>query len=550
MSKKLFSLLSLLVVFATLLAACASPATPAPAEGAAPAQSGGKVTLRVLVHQNPPMVAFMEEFNKKFQEKYPNIVVDMSVVNANDLSTVSQTRLSANDIDVLDIFGFSNAAQPYMKQVDPPNWQQLIEAGLLMDLTGQDFLKYYDQAALQDAGSYNGKVYAVNLGRVSYSGIYYNRDLFKQYNLKVPTTWSELVTACETFKAAGIPCMTAGGKDGWPIFVGAYGLIGSIYPDQAALVEGLWTGKIKCFLEKNLIPPEAVQGLRLPALLQERGDTSLLTRDEEGNFHFNGDLRNARDVRRVLENLQAQPEISAVAQAEAPAILDLFERLFRHAEFTGRSGSFFAYEGLGSVYWHMVTKLLLAVQETTLRFSYHAAGTELRSFYYEIRAGLGYHKSPAEYGAFPTDPYSHTPRHAGARQPGMTGAVKEEILARYAETGIIFVNGKLAFNPFLLSTDELLDEARQVSYLDVTGEEQTLTVPAGALACFVCQTPILVQFGLRDEVTVCYADETTRILPGRALDVEQSRSIFARDGRIRQVRVTFASGGRKECLLL
>jgi raffinose/stachyose/melibiose transport system substrate-binding protein len=33
-------------------------------------------------------------------------------------------------VDVVDMFGFSNAAQPYMSQVDPPNWQQLIDAGL------------------------------------------------------------------------------------------------------------------------------------------------------------------------------------------------------------------------------------------------------------------------------------------------------------------------------------------------------------------------------------------------------------------------------------
>ncbi|GAB4483222.1 MAG: extracellular solute-binding protein [Anaerolineales bacterium] len=255
MSKKLFSFLSLLVVAATLLAACGAPAAPtaAPSGGdTAPAQPGEKVTLRVLVHQNPPMVTFMEEFNKKFQEAHPNITVDMSVVNANDLSTVSQTRLSANDIDVLDIFGFANGAQPYMKQVDAPNWQQLIDAGLLMDLTGQDFLKNYDAPAIADAGTYNGKVYAVNLGRVSYSGIYYNKDVFTANNVKVPTTWSELVAACETFKAANIPCMTAGGKDGWPIFVGAYGLIGSTYPDQAALVEGLWTGSIKWNDAKSL----------------------------------------------------------------------------------------------------------------------------------------------------------------------------------------------------------------------------------------------------------------------------------------------------------
>lgn len=46
--------------------------------------------------------------------------------------------------------------------------------------------------------------------------------------------------------------MTAGGKDGWPIFVGAYGLIGALYPDQAALVEGLWTGTLTWNDEKAL----------------------------------------------------------------------------------------------------------------------------------------------------------------------------------------------------------------------------------------------------------------------------------------------------------
>jgi raffinose/stachyose/melibiose transport system substrate-binding protein len=143
------------------------------------------------------------------------------------------------------MFGFANAAQPYMKNVTPPNWQSLIDAGLLLDLTDQPFVKNYDASAIKDAGTYNGKVYETNLGRVSYSGIYYNKDLFEKNNVKVPTTWDELVAACEAFKKANIPCMTAGGKDGWPIFVGAYGLLAAEYPDQAALVEGLWNGTIK-----------------------------------------------------------------------------------------------------------------------------------------------------------------------------------------------------------------------------------------------------------------------------------------------------------------
>ena len=250
MRKMFLPVVLILVLLSLVLSACASSATPAPADTQAPAEGGApasdeKVTLRVLVHQNPPMVEYMEAFNQKFQEKYPNVTVDMSVVNANDLSTVTQTRLTANDVDVVDMFGFANAARPYMKNVDPPNWQTLIEAGYLLDLSDQPFLANYYPASIEDAGTYNGKVYQINGGTVSYSGIYYNKDLFAQNNVDVPTTWSELVAACETFATADIPCMTAGGKDGWPIFVGAYGLIGSIYPDQAALVEGLWNGSIK-----------------------------------------------------------------------------------------------------------------------------------------------------------------------------------------------------------------------------------------------------------------------------------------------------------------
>ncbi len=267
MKKSIWLLITLLVVFSMLLVACGgdeeaeetameetTQQEPAAVEeeAAAPEEEMEPVTLRVLVHQNPPMVEFMEAFNEKFQAAHPNVTVDMSVVNANDLSTVTQTRLTANDIDVIDIFGFANAVQPYMTDATPPNWQTLIEAGLLLDLTNEPFVQNYDEPTIQDAGSYNGKVYSINLGRVSYSGIFYNKDLFAANGVEVPTTWGELVAACETFVDAGLSCMTAGGADGWPIFVGAYGLLGSMYPDQEAMVEGLWTGEVKYNDEQSI----------------------------------------------------------------------------------------------------------------------------------------------------------------------------------------------------------------------------------------------------------------------------------------------------------
>lgn len=201
-------------------------------------------TLRVLIHQNPAGVEFFEAFNDEFEAANPGVTVDLRVVNADDIPTQNQTQLTANDIDVttISITGFANPVQDYMTGAEPPYWQQLIDAGLLKDLSGQPFLDNYDEAAVESA-SYNGGVYGVTLGRVTYSGMFVNEDILAEAGVGIPTTWDELVDSCGPIEDAGYKCMIAGGQDGWPVFVGAYGLLGSFYPDQEGLVEGLWTGE-------------------------------------------------------------------------------------------------------------------------------------------------------------------------------------------------------------------------------------------------------------------------------------------------------------------
>ncbi len=132
--------LSVLFV-ALIVAACGGGATATPGASGEPAPSGGGAavtgTVRILIHQNPPLVAFMEEFNKKFEAANPGVTVDMSVVKADELTTSVQTRLTANDVDVVvpTLTGFSGQVQPYMENVLAPAWQQLIDAGLLLDST-------------------------------------------------------------------------------------------------------------------------------------------------------------------------------------------------------------------------------------------------------------------------------------------------------------------------------------------------------------------------------------------------------------------------------
>ena len=211
------------------------------ADGSASSDLEG--TLRVLIHQNPGSVAFFESFNEEFEAANPGVSIDLSIVEADALNTANQTRLTAKDIDVttISLFGFDKAVQDYMEGVEPPSWQQLIDAGLVKDLTGEAYLDNYDEAAIE-SGSYDGGVYAVALGRTTYSGMFVNDDLLAEVGLETPTTFDELVAACPVIEDAGYKCMIAGGQDGWPVHVGSYGLLGALYPDQEALAEGLWTG--------------------------------------------------------------------------------------------------------------------------------------------------------------------------------------------------------------------------------------------------------------------------------------------------------------------
>ena len=296
------------------------------------------------------------------------------------------------------------------------------------------------------------------------------------------------------------------------------------------------------FLEKNRIPRERVRASPLLSELIERGDVRVVLRDENGDAHFHGSFRNAKCVRRALSELAREGPWSDLVAAEGEEVVALFHALFDHGSFTGRSGTFFAYEGLGSIYWHMVSKLLLAVQETYYRAREADEPAELidelATFYYDVRGGLGFHKTPAEFGAFPSDPYSHTPAHAGAQQPGMTGQVKEDVLARLGELGVEVRGGRLGFVPSLLRREEFLEGPLAPVSRAVGGPER-LALERGTLAFTFCQVPVvyrLVDAGAKVEVVG--REGSVRTFRGSFLDPETSREVFDRSGTIARIQVS------------
>jgi len=299
-----------------------------------------------------------------------------------------------------------------------------------------------------------------------------------------------------------------------------------LYPDR----------EVASFLSRNTLPADWAKRIPAIAALVNGGEQSVISLDENGGAHFQADLTNVAGLASRLERLAGIPQWQAALEKERAALLELWEKVFEHSAFTGRSGSMFAFEGLGSIYWHMIAKLLLAAEECHAQAA-AADGSarlaaDLRAAYYDIRRGLGFTKTPEVYGAFPTDPYSHTPRHLGAQQPGMTGQVKEEILTRRAELGVSVSRGALQFQPTLLRRAEFLSAPHEFAYVDVHGMEQKWKLPAGSLAFTCCQVPVCYQIAAAPSVTIERRAGGSETIAGCRLAPEASREIFSRSGRI------------------
>ena len=304
-----------------------------------------------------------------------------------------------------------------------------------------------------------------------------------------------------------------------------------LYPDR----------QLPRFEVKNNIPEETIQKSTMLSTMVEKGDRRLVEKDAAGRYHFNGNFHNQKDLEEALDNISDE-EYAGLIKYEREQLLDIFESVFDHQSFTGRSGTFFGYEGLGCIYWHMVSKLILAVQENCLSAIDNKVNANQRQqlidHYYDIRSGLGTYKSPENYGAFPFDPYSHTPGNAGAQQPGMTGQVKEDILSRFGELGVFVEKGQIVFRPHFLQTDEFREEASTFTYFTVEGKEKVIDLPAGSLAFTYCQVPMVYQQSDQPGIRL-HLSEGEKVIEFSSLEIsrEWTYSLMSRSGEVARVEV-------------
>jgi len=286
-----------------------------------------------------------------------------------------------------------------------------------------------------------------------------------------------------------------------------------LYPDR----------ELPRFLEKNLFTAE--QLAKVPALK----NSDLIVSDPGGGFRFVDSLVNGYALGDALA------EMTELSAGDRRGIEELYEDVFEHQSFTGRSGSMFGYEGLGCVYWHMVSKLMLAAQEVTLSAVKEGADDELikRFFtaYYAIQRGLGFRQSPEQFGAFPAEPYSHSSGQAGAQQPGLTGQVKEGILCRFGELGVDFEAGRLHFKPRLL---------RAAEFAGLSEGPDREALPQGTISFTIARTPVTyrsIEELAAASAVVHLIDGSQVSAPEGRLDRETTLEILGQTGKVRRVEV-------------
>lgn len=282
--------------------------------------------------------------------------------------------------------------------------------------------------------------------------------------------------------------------------------------------------KLPNFLDKNLIPHDLFNTSKLLKELVATSNTHIVKKDEDGNYHFNANLRNAQVLKEEMIKL---PSIfKGLVNEELELVSNIYERVFQHRYFTGRSGSFYKYEGLGSIYWHLVSKLLQTLGDRIVDFALsgkpHYELKELINYYNRVKAGIGVYKNPKVYGAFPTDPYSHTPSMLGAQQPGMTGQVKEDILSRFNELGLVVRYGEILTVPVFITKNDYY-HTDNIHKLEFT----------------FCGTPFTYQIGGKGAIQVIWSDKSRKPLElkTRLIPEDIAHKIFSRTNEIARVLV-------------
>lgn len=148
------------------------------------------------------MDGFQAQFTA-FEEKYGcKVEVELLAENADEAESVLLTRAATGNLP--DIFCASSGAK----------LQEFAPADNIYDISGEAFVDRLTDEFIDIVDGDNGEVYGVPLRPSNVAGVFYNKKVYEELKLEIPTTWEEFLNNCQVIKDSTDKAPVVGAYDG------------------------------------------------------------------------------------------------------------------------------------------------------------------------------------------------------------------------------------------------------------------------------------------------------------------------------------------------
>jgi raffinose/stachyose/melibiose transport system substrate-binding protein len=233
-TRKLYITTIVLVLVGLLFTSCA-PATPAPTEVVEPTTAPVEVaepTAEPVVEvteaveptvapteaqpitlefwyewdetNNPDAYKWSQDIVAAYQAANPNVTVNAVAIPDQEYNTKFQTAVASG-------------TPPDGFMVRPGSWfKAYVDEGIAVPLDSYLAEGWGDTfvTSAMDVCTYDDSVYCIP-GGIRSVQVWYNKTIFADNNLEIPTTWEELQTVADALIAKGITPFALGDKEGW-----------------------------------------------------------------------------------------------------------------------------------------------------------------------------------------------------------------------------------------------------------------------------------------------------------------------------------------------
>lgn len=167
---------------------CGSMALSAVAGGSVTALAAEDLTEDVTLRILACSTGYEDAIEEAVAEAYPNITIEWEVISWNDLESKMQQYIQSGMPDI--VIGKSQDANNYGSY------------GVWEDLTGKPYMEKVASNALPGV-TVDGQVLGMSYTAL-FGGIFYNRAIFEEYGLEVPTSWEEIEEIVEVLESNGV----------------------------------------------------------------------------------------------------------------------------------------------------------------------------------------------------------------------------------------------------------------------------------------------------------------------------------------------------------